>query len=806
MSSRQNKPHDSRGANPGVASVQTPTLDKVGLGKISPGLVAGIFVTLFFAIALFIRVYPPFKLVFSPEGIKFTSNDSYYFMRIVDNLIHNFPHHMEVNPYFLYPNNVLPVQVNFFVWLLAVPAWIAGLGSPSQHTIDVISVYMPAVMGALTVVPVYFIGKTLFNRWAGVFAAGLIAILPGEFLGRSILGFTDNHVAESLFTAVAMMFLVMAVKTASQRELTLAHLKKMDWSVLRRPLIFALAAGFTLGIYIYTWAGALLFVLVAFAFFVLQFIVDHLKGKSTDYLCIVGAVFFLIGLVMAASISSSLLYLASLAIALLAMPALALLSRAMARGKMPRALYAVAIVVVAAASVGLVYVANRPLFSSMVESFRLFRPSGTELTTVEMQPLISSIYGPALSDRLAIAWGNFNVSFFLSIISLFILFFLLFKEGKPEKSLLLVWSVVIILATLGQRRFGYYLAVNVALLTGYLCWKALDLAGLKEWAGSAQSARRRLSTRSRKSSGSSPILNYAVMVLAVLVIFFGVFFWNIEPAMAVASSTPYAPSDAWQSSLNWLKDNSPDPLGNPDAYYEAQKALPPGESYKYPESAYGVLSWWDYGYWIMRIAHRIPNANPSQDPVSNKEVAEFFTSQNETAAEDIRQKLGSSYFVIDHETTLSKFWAIITWAGQDTTKYFDSYLASQDGGQTYRQVILYYPEYYRSMAVRLFNFDGQAVTPDVALVISYADQRNSEGQTFKVITNVEQYATYDEATANMTARAPGNYRIVGSSPLQSPVPLEAVQHYSLAHSSDNFTISLQNGETMPSVKIFEYEK
>jgi hypothetical protein len=35
-------------------------------------------------------------------------------------------------------------------------------------------------------------------------------------------------------------------------------------------------------------------------------------------------------------------------------------------------------------------------------------------------------------------------------------------------------------ATLGQNRFAYYFAVNVAVLTAYLSWKALEFAGLKE--------------------------------------------------------------------------------------------------------------------------------------------------------------------------------------------------------------------------------------------------------------------------------------------------------------------------------------
>jgi hypothetical protein len=184
--------------------------------------------------------------------------------------------------------------------------------------------------------------------------------------------------------------------------------------------------------------------------------------------------------------------------------------------------------------------------------------------------------------------------------------------------------------------------------------------------------------------------------------------------------------------------------------------------------------------------------------VSNKNVAVYFTSQNAASAEEMRQKLGSRYVVIDHETTLSKFWAIVTWSGQNPTDYFDSYLLPQQDNSL-RQVILYYPEYYRSMAVRLFNFNGAAVVPENTVVISYEERNNAAGQVFKVITDVQQYATYEGATANMT----GQQRIVGANPLQSPVPLEAIENYQLVHSSDNSTITVGD-KAVPSVKIFEF--
>ncbi len=767
--------------------------------KFSPILFSGILIALFFAVALWFRAFLPYDKIFVGDWIKFSSADAYYHMRLVDNLVHNFPHHTSVDPYFLYPGATGAISIRFFGWLLATTSWIIGLGSPTQHTIDVVSVYFPAVLGALTVIPVYFIGKELFGRWAGVFSAGLLAILPGEFMGRSILGFTDYHIAETLFTTVTMLFVILAIKAANQRQLTFSHLKHRDWMTIRKPFIYSLLAGIFLGIYIFTWRGALLFVFITFVYFAIQFIIDHLKHKSTDYLCFVGVIFFSVALLISLLISVSLLYWASLIIALLIPLVLSGVSWLMTSKKVKPAYYPLTLFGLGLAGLGLFYLISPSLLSSMLGAFRIFAPAGAQLTTIEMQPLISTLYG----NPFRLVWGNFTTGFFLSFVSLGILIYLIIKQDSTGKSLLVVWSLVILAATLGQRRFGYYFAVNVALLTGYLSWRILELAGFRELtAKAAKTAKGVVSRKVRPQKGGLPItINHAVMALAVLIVFFVAFFWNIQPAIGTAGAARFAPSDAWVSSLTWLRENTPEPFGDPDAYYQLHELPPPGESYKYPESAYGVLAWWDYGYWITRIAHRIPNANPSQSPQALTSVASFFTSQDEKSANEIAQELNSAYVIIDHETALSKFWAIVTWAGREQTEYFDIYLVPQEDHLVART--FYYPEYYRSVGARLYNFDGKAVTPESLWVISYQENADEAGNLYKIITGAEQFDTYEEAEAYLLSQESTNYRIAGMNPMISPVPLEALEHYELIHNSDN-KVFLPDGRQVPAVKIFEY--
>jgi dolichyl-diphosphooligosaccharide--protein glycosyltransferase len=202
------------------------------------------------------------------------------------------------------------------------------------------------------------------------------------------------------------------------------------------------------------------------------------------------------------------------------------------------------------------------------------------------------------------------------------------------------------------------------------------------------------------------------------------------------------------------------------------------------------MAWWDYGYWITRIGHRIPNANPGQDPQAVTKVATCFTAQDESSGSQIAQEVGTGYMVMDYETVTSKFWAVATWSGKQPTDFFAVYWSPQDN----QQHLYIFPEYYRSLAVRLYNFDGKAVTPTKSVVISYQDGE---------VLSEKEFSSYEEAESYISSQKSGNYRIVGTDPTVSPVPLEELQHYKLVYSSQDL-VAISNTGQIPAIKIFEF--
>ena len=777
-----------------------------------------------FGIALFLRIYFSYHNVFADGWVNFQETDCYYQMRNVMILALHFPHRMLFDPYFSYPGGSAIGSPPFFYLFLGFFAWLFGAGSPTEKVIETVGAYVPAILGALVTVPVFFIGKEVFNKKAGLIAAALVAILPGQFVWRSMLGFPDYHILETLLTAVTMMFLVLAVKSARQKGISFRSIGVRDWKALRKPLIYSLFAGIALGLYLLAWVGGGLFIFIIFVFAVIQYVIDHLRGRSTEYLCILSVFTFIIALLLILPAWNGYalwnLQSASLLIGILTFLALGALSALMAARNMKRYYYPVVLMVLGGIGVALFYLINPSLLNSILDKLSVFRPSPGMLTVAEVKGL-----------SLSSAWHQFTTGFYLALISLAVLAYFVVKEGSSTKTLLFVWSLIMLVATFGQNRFAYYFAINVAILTAFPLWKILEFAGLREVAEGVKTEgdikdkgeskgrvkpkptkksqrKRRKAEKRERTTPTTRYLNAknVYLSIALIVIFFLAFYPNIGAALDRVRANTGLNND-WHESLVWMRENTPDPFQNPDFYYELQVRPPAGEAYKYPESAYGVMSWWDYGYSITYVAHRIPNANPSQ--LGAPDAALFFTAQDEASASEVLDRLGSKYIIIDQSMATSKFYAMAIWAGRDSSEFFDIYYQRTEQGD-YQSVMLYYPEYYLSMCARLYNFAGKAWDPDGWIIanpddkivaISYAQRTDAEGFKFREITGIKQFTSYLAAKAFVDAEP--DYIIVGASPFISPVPLDELQHFELIHKSPT-TVVTRGNETLSYVEIFEY--
>lgn len=302
-----------------------------------------------FGLALIMRTVLPYETVFK-DSVRFASDDAVFHMRLVENALfgNHFPSRPFFDAYTFFPHGTALHFAPLFGQIIIFATWIISLGAPTKVVMEAVGAYYPAMLGSLVVFPVYMIGRELYNKYAGFVAAVVVATLPGQFLSRSILGFTDHHVGEALWSTIAVMFLIVALKRAkeelsggdildrlakSPREwmksknfpllcyvgIILVLYQVMPWAwwvfislilFLLAPLIFSLwrkpdsylfyacLAGLALGFYLLTWFAGLFFIFIIFTYGVIHYTITGLRGEQNDYIAITLVPVFLISLLM----------------------------------------------------------------------------------------------------------------------------------------------------------------------------------------------------------------------------------------------------------------------------------------------------------------------------------------------------------------------------------------------------------------------------------------------------------------------------------------------------------------------------
>ena len=321
-------------------------------------------------------------------------------------------------------------------------------------------------------------------------------------------------------------------------------------------------------------------------------------------------------------------------------------------------------------------------------------------TNMEMQPLLFTL-GRFTWDGVM---ESFPTVFFISLVAICVVIYKTAKSGVRHSVLLIIWSLFTLWTAFSMRRFAYYYAVNASLLAGCLCWMVLNLAGFgkstkPEQAEAVQritkKAKKRKAAVKRGRRSTAPALAYKT--LSVIGILFIVFYPNFgplpggaKPISDMASQPSFAPSDGWCDALVWLRKNSPEPLGNAEAYYKLWEKPAGGAEFQYPDGAYSVLAWWEYGYLITRIGRRIPMTNPGMGAEQENQYSSFFMADDENQARRILETGGGQYVMIDFDTALPlKFYSVAASAGSSKEKYYDVYFRKQGG--TLTPIIFFIP-------------------------------------------------------------------------------------------------------------------
>ncbi|HOW14876.1 oligosaccharyl transferase, archaeosortase A system-associated [Methanosarcina sp.] len=704
-------------------------------------------------------------------GITFTGYDEFYHMRRILYTTFNFPHILNFDTYINYPYGFEVGWPPFFDLLGALLAIVMGGGQPDTHTVELAGAILPVLLGVLTIIPVYVVGASVFDKKTGLAGAFAFAVLPAHvYVSR--FGTVDHHVAEVFLSTTAYAFFILSLKLAGESKLSSGSLKNLSSDKkLINPLVLSAISGLFLSLFIFTWVGAPAFVSFIVLYALVQATLDLKAGKESDYVFICSATTVFSTLLFTIPLSAgavrqglemSAMYLSWFQVVylLIMLAGVFLLwgfSAFVSKKGMDWKYYPGVLILVFGSGLVFLRIFSAEYYAFIAEGLRFFSGQGEYISTIaEAVPLFFTAQGKFTFSAVL---GSFGLTF-LTAAAGFFLFALESKKEKsnPERVFFLVWTLFYAYLALSQRRFSYLFAVNVSILTAYILWVLLDsldfekevkklikpkIKEKKDSEPSPQTGKKaHLKTKSKSkarqeaesnSKTAEPDYFKLVSGVALIALVFVPSIW-ICATYATDAVSVYP---EWQDSLEWLAASTP----------ETSHYLEPSET---PE--YGVLSWWDYGNWIVYIGKRPVVSNNFQTGMEDS--ARFFITDSEEEAKTIIEKLNVKYVITDTLMAEGKFSAITEIAGEKVGDYYDVETVQDNTG--FRTVATPKQALLQTQIYRLHKLDGTSLSNFRLLhesTLNSTGNQSSKEDTVKVFEYVKGATLSGTVSPNETVMA-----------------------------------------------------
>jgi oligosaccharyl transferase (archaeosortase A-associated) len=771
-----------------------PESAKTGLFPVLRKYSVPLLLLLFIAVAVAIRMLPAASLVIDGQ-VRLISTDPWFVMRQIDQVIHNFPGYAWFDPMTAYPDGKVIDWGPLFP--VSAAAFCLLFGATTRPEAAYVASIFPVVLAALMVPVMYLTGRVLRDKWTGLIAAGLIAVVAGEYMYRGFFGYVDHHIMEVLLSTIFALIYLALLRYPGWKEMTTKDLR--TWTT---PLILSVLAGIAYLLGLLNMPTIVLFALIVGIFTLAQGIADYFRKRSTAYLLFMNTTIFgivIIGFFIFGAKSTALTLaqysMAHVYVYLILIVVTAILYALTRVFRAKRLLFIVFLIAAALFAIGIPLVILPEFGRLMIQSAGIFFANiGQPYYVAELQPW-----------DLTRAVAVFNVGLILMAGGFLVLLYEIYKTRRGEAMFVLVWAAVVLFSTIQHLRYEYYLAVPVVLLsalavTATWTWGGKDLHRLVRRDGGEappkQKGKPRKEETAEKAEKPSPVRAAVAIIALVLLVLFAVL--SATTSVIIANHELQSSdivSDDWVAATTWMNTHTPDP--GVDYYRIYDK-----NGFQYPENSYGVLARWPAGHWITYIAQRIPNTNPFQDHITGPDnIYDFLFAGDENAALNVSSALGSRYVITDYGYLSSVILGNQSipegLTGQDYAPVMIQPLAS---GET--NVFQFFAQpFFLTTATRLHNFDGSMVEPDTAFYVEYAREN---GVPYPIVTAMEKLPAAEARDKAAQAGLTGDRGAIAVSGfIDQPVDVvPALKHFRLVYESP--TNARQPGlAPIQAVKIFE---
>jgi len=595
-----------------------------------------------FALAFIIRAI--FSLsVFEQWGWLYVyggGSDSFYHWRVADFILTNHRNLIH-DPLLKYPLGAINPREPLFDWMNAVLGTVFApiFGGSAINAAAFFLNLDPPLWSAVTVFPIYLIGKEVSSKRMGLIAAITYPFIVGSIEAAS-LGYANYLTFYTFFILIYFYAYLRTAKLVGNKTYITSFRHPREVLVgLRRFLReerlavkWAVFAGVSLGALALAWQGYPLAVAIVMIFVAVIMVVERIRRIDSVNLYLATWIAGLIGFPMAVPY-----YLAQHLFAtwfdlplLIYFGGLLLLLPFVLLRQYPWVVTVPVLAGVVAAGLGVFALVAPSSFQTLITGQGYFAKTLIYSTVAEAQ-------APSF-DALVLSYGI--LTFFLAFVGL-ALFVLHLIRGRfrREHALFVVFAVVSIYLPISAAKFFYVGSPAFALLPAEALLIILDAAGygqLRRTASSLSGSRGQLSAF-RRSFKARHIL---VMLLIVVILLPNVWY-GIDAGIPYNSKSTYStqiydtlPAGLQVNSSNassfYLGASGTD-LDSPNQYDEAgYNWLAAQDTNLAPAARPALVSWWDYGFQAIAEGQHPSVADNFQNGIPA--AGNFLLAQNESLA------------------------------------------------------------------------------------------------------------------------------------------------------------------------------